>query len=144
MHFAGDLGESVAAADHKLQRLLARIDRFTKMEGLEDLVPAPEPLIPIRLGPAPTSVDLKAEGIGTVIWATGYARRYPWLKIPVLDDWGEIIHRGGVTSSPGLVVLGLRFLRRRKSSFIDGVGRDAEELASHILGHLAGPRRLAA
>jgi len=29
-------------------------------------------------------------------------------------------------------VLGLPFMRRRKSSFIDGAGDDAAELASHL------------
>jgi putative flavoprotein involved in K+ transport len=50
----------------------------------------------------------------------------------VLDSRGEIRHDGGVTPAPGLYVLGLNFLRRRKSSFIDGVGDDAAALADHI------------
>jgi putative flavoprotein involved in K+ transport len=37
---------------------------------------------------------------------------------------------------PGLYVLGLQFLRRRKSSFLDGVGQDARELAAHLADHL--------
>jgi len=47
------------------------------------------------------------------------------------------VHRGGITPSPGLYVLGLRFLRRRRSTFLDGVGNDAEELAWRALGQLA-------
>ena len=39
--------------------------------------------------------------------------------------------------SPGLYVLGLNFLRRRRSHFIDGVGFDAAELAQDIQCHLA-------
>jgi hypothetical protein len=27
---------------------------------------------------------------------------YPWLKVPILDDRGEIRHRGGITLAPGL------------------------------------------
>jgi putative flavoprotein involved in K+ transport len=56
--------------------------------------------------------------------------------VPVLDARGEIRHEGGVTPFPGLYVIGLYFLRRRKSSFIDGVGRDAMELATHLTSHL--------
>jgi len=37
-----------------------------------------------------------------------------------------------VTDVPGLYVLGLRFLYRRDSNFIDGVGRDARFLAARI------------
>jgi putative flavoprotein involved in K+ transport len=95
------------------------------------------PLWPAFLD-APTSIDLRSAGIRTVLWATGYRRGYPWLHVPVLDERGEIRHDGGITPEPGLYVLGLAFLRRRKSAFIDGVGDDAEALAAHIaarLGH---------
>ena len=78
-----------------------------------------------------------------MIFATGYRRDYGWLDLPVLDRQGELIHDGGVLPMPGLYALGLRFMRRRSSSFIDGVGRDAEDLAPHIAGFL-GQARLAA
>ena len=32
--------------------------------------------------------DLRAEGISTVLWATGFRRSYPWLNVPVLDAEG--------------------------------------------------------
>ena len=32
--------------------------------------------------------------------------------------------------------MGLPFLRRRKSTLIDGAAADADELAEHLLGHL--------
>jgi putative flavoprotein involved in K+ transport len=85
-------------------------------------------------------LDLRAEGIGTVIWATGYRRAYPWLRVPILDDVGEISHEGGVTPVPGVYVLGLNFQRRRHSSFIDGVGDDAFVIAQHIAGRNAAVR----
>ena len=82
--------------------------------------------------------DLRAGGIRTIVWATGYRRSYPWLKVPVLDPRGEIRHRGGVTPAPGLFVLGMHFQRRRKSAFIDGVGDDARELAGRIVQGASG------
>jgi putative flavoprotein involved in K+ transport len=54
----------------------------------------------------------------------------------VLDGRGEIRHEGGVVPFPGLYAIGLYFLRRRKSSFIDGVGRDALDLTTHLAAHL--------
>ena len=84
------------------------------------------------------SLDLADEGISTVLWATGFRRRYPWLNVPVFDDRGEIRHRGGITASPGLYVLGLQFLRRRNSNFIDGVGNDAAELSRHLDDRMRG------
>ena len=134
VEFADDLAETTANADAKLSRLLARVDEFARVVGLDDKVGAPEPLAPFQPAPAPTAIDLRAEGISTVLWATGFRRSYPWLRVPVLDSEGEIRHDGGITPAPGLYVLGLRFLRRRNSSFIDGVGNDAAELSRHLAG----------
>ena len=88
--------------------------------------------------PAPTEIDLREEHITTVLWATGFRRRYPWLKVPVLDERGEIRHEGGITAEPGLYVLGMRFQRRKNSNLIDGVGNDAEELSQHLAQRLRG------
>ena len=80
----------------------------------------------------PGRLDLMAAGIRTIVWATGFRPDYSWLRVPVLDDRGEMIHDGGVTPSRGLYVMGLRFMRRRNSSFIDGQAKDALELADHL------------
>lgn len=141
LHLADDLAETMAAAHRRLERLLARIDLAAGAEG------APAEAWPAAIGlaaPAPARLDLAAEGIRTVVWATGFRRDYGWLQVPVLDAEGEIIHRGGVTPAPGLYALGLRFLRRRRSNFLDGVGSDAEALAWHILAQLAATGRAAA
>jgi putative flavoprotein involved in K+ transport len=133
LNLADDLVAHTVAADVKLAKLIARIDRFVEDEGLAGEVGDAEPFNPF-FWPAdsPAELDLDRAGISSIVWATGYRRRYPWLRVPVLDSDGEIRHRGGVTEAPGLYALGLQFLRRRNSNFIDGVGRDAEELALHI------------
>jgi putative flavoprotein involved in K+ transport len=137
--FGDDLVAYTAAADVKLARLLARIDDFVARSGLAGSVGAPEPFVPFLWpAPAPAAIDLRSADIRTVVWATGFRRRYPWLRVPVLDSRGEILHRAGVTEASGLYVLGLHFLRRRKSSFLDGVGDDAAVLAEHIDGGKAG------
>ncbi len=132
VHLEDDLVEHVVAADVKLRRLLARVDAWARHTGLADTLPEPEPLAPGPLVTAPERLDLRAEGIRSVVWATGFRRSYDWLEVPALDRAGEIVHRGGIAEVPGLYVLGLRFLRRRKSSFLDGAGSDAPELADHI------------
>ncbi len=86
-------------------------------------------------------LDLAAERITSVVWATGYRRGYSWLHAPVLNRRGDIEHRGGVTPSPGLYVLGMQFQRRRNSNFIDGVGKDARFLAGAIAEHLGHAQR---
>jgi putative flavoprotein involved in K+ transport len=135
--FADDLVARTAAADARLARLIQRIDVFAARTGLGAEVGPAEPFRPfVWPAAAPTTLDLRAEGIRAVVWATGFRRLYPWLKVPVLDERGEIRHEGGVTAFPGLYVIGLYFLRRRKSSFIDGVGGDAMELTTHLAAHL--------
>lgn len=131
---ADDLAATVAAADARLATLLGRIDAHVERTRLA--VPPRERAAPIPVPRAPAAIDLRAEGIRTVVWATGYRRSYPWLRVPVLDRRGEIVHQGGVTPEPGLYVLGLQFLRHRNSSFLDGVGRDALALAAHLTDHL--------
>jgi putative flavoprotein involved in K+ transport len=131
-----------AGADAKLALLLRRIDSFISETGLENQVSEAEPFAPFFWpAPSPNEINLRSEGIKTVLWATGFRRSYPWLKVPVLNGRGEIIQRGGLTPAPGLHVLGLQFQVRRKSAFIDGVGDDAAELTAHIhhrLSHYQG------
>lgn len=141
--FADDLATTITRAEGKLERLLSRVDAFIRREGLESGVGAAETPRPVRVRHAPDEIDLRHAGIRSVIWATGYRRSYPWLRVPVLDARGEIRHTGGITPEPGLYVLGLQFLRRRKSSFIDGVGLDAADLAEHILHRQRSPRAAA-
>jgi hypothetical protein len=53
--------------------------------------------------------------------------RAPAGQLPAHDG-----HLAAVTRVPGLYVLGLRFLHRRNSSFVDGVGPDARFVAAHL------------
>jgi putative flavoprotein involved in K+ transport len=138
VRIADDLRATVAAADLRMSALLAQIDGHIDAEGLDGEVPGREPGAPIRL-PTPTDeLDLRAEGIGTVVWATGHRRAYPWLHLPVLDDRGELRQHRGITPVPGLYVLGQRLQHRRSSNFIGGVGRDAAFVTRHLLGASAG------
>lgn len=134
--FAGDLERTTGASHVRMQRTLKRIDDFISDHALSAPDADAETRVPFFANGEPLTLDLQRGGISTVIWATGYSRRYPWLKLPVLDSRGEIIHRGGVAAVPGLYVLGLTFLRRRRSNFIDGCGLDAEDLAPVIKAQL--------
>jgi putative flavoprotein involved in K+ transport len=138
LRFDDDLVKTTAAADVKLASLLSRLDRVADSTGLRGLVGEPEPFEPLwpAFVDAPTDLDLRAAGIDSVVWATGYRRTYPWLKVPLLDARGELRHDGGVTPCAGVYAIGLPFQRTRKSAFIDGVGADARVLAGHIAARL--------
>lgn len=141
VELADDFISRAAAADIKLATIRLRIDEYARHAGV-DAGPA-EPLVPTWsiASDLVSRLDLRRERIASVIWATGYRRAYHWLQVPILDRRGEIMHEGGITSHPGLYVLGLNFQRRRNSSFIDGVGRDAEDLAQHIAAAVTSVRQ---
>jgi putative flavoprotein involved in K+ transport len=54
----------------------------------------------------------------------------------VFDRKGRIRHDGGILELPGLYLMGMQFLRRRKSALIDGAGDDARDLSAHLAAFL--------
>jgi putative flavoprotein involved in K+ transport len=131
--FADDLPATTATAQARMERLLRSIDAYITHSGRGESTSPADPPPPFAAPAGPARLDLHRAGITTVIWATGYRPAYPWLRAPALDRHGEIGHQRGVTHVPGLYVLGLRFLHRRNSSFVDGVGRDARFVAAHLM-----------
>jgi putative flavoprotein involved in K+ transport len=69
---------------------------------------------------------------GTVIWATGFRVDHSWVDVPVFDDGGRLVHRRGVTDSPGLYFLGLTWQHTRGSALLGWVRDDAEYIAQQI------------
>jgi putative flavoprotein involved in K+ transport len=141
--FSGSLRNHCALADLKMNRLLDTIDDFAVESGLDAETGPPMRFSPTEVDESPPlGTDLRNGEIKTIIWATGYRPDYTWLDLPVLDRKGQIVHDGGViTQSPGAYVIGLQFLRRRKSALIDGAGSDAADLADHLESFLVGQSR---
>jgi putative flavoprotein involved in K+ transport len=137
--FAGSLRNVCALADLKMNRLLDRIDEWAASSGLDGEVSPPHRFesTAIEASP-PLGMDLRTGEIRTILWATGFRPDTSWLHVPVLDRKGRIRHDGGVVESPGLYLMGMPFLRRRKSSLIDGAGDDARDLSDHLAAYLDG------
>jgi putative flavoprotein involved in K+ transport len=136
--FSGGLRNVFALADLKQERLLASYDEWGRSSGADASVGPVERFEPTR-APATSrlQLDLRSDEITSVVWATGYRPSYDWLDVPVVDDKGRLEHEGGVIEgSPGLYVLGLPVLRRRKSTFIHGIEDDAREVIDHLAAHL--------
>jgi putative flavoprotein involved in K+ transport len=144
--FSGSLRNKCELADLKLGRLLDTIDEWAEANGVDDSVPPPHRFEPTVLDASPRlGLDLKSGEIETVIWATGFHPDYSWLHVDVLDTKGRVRHDGGVVESPGMYLIGTPFLRRRKSSFIDGSRADAEDLIEQLTAFLhrqASPARI--
>ena len=140
--FSGSLRNACQMADLKMGRLLDRIDEWVAEQGCEADFDAPTRFEPTRVAPSPpVGLDFEDRRIKTVIWATGFRPDYSWLDVPVLDAKGRVRHDGGVVASPGLYLMGMPFLRRRKSSLIDGAGSDAYDLSAHLAAYLRGQSR---
>ena len=151
--FSGGLRNLFALADLKMERLLDTFDEWARgtstVRRQPDHGTSSEYGEPERFEPTcvPASsrlqIDLRSGDIRSIVWATGFRPDYSWLHIPVVDERGYLQHDGGVVS-PGMYVLGLPVLRRRKSSFIHGVEDDARELIDELARHLDNPNRPAA
>ena len=70
--------------------------------------------------------------VDAVIWATGFRHDHSWIDAPIFDDEGRVVHRRGVTDSPGLYFLGLSWQYTRGSALIGWVGDDAAYIADQI------------
>ena len=136
--FSGGLDNVCALADLKLARLLQRLDQAAVELGIDADVGPPERFEPTTApAPALTEIDLAAEGIRTVVWATGWRPDHRFVELPVFDHRGRIRHDGGsVSGAAGLYVLGLTLLRRRRSSYIGGAAADTADLAEQLHRHL--------
>ena len=95
--FGDDLADNVAAAEQAMHRVLGRVDAFVERSGLtREVWPGVWPT-PVHLAPPPTRLDLRAEGIGSVVVAAGFRPHHPWLRLPVTGADGGIRQYRGVT-----------------------------------------------
>jgi putative flavoprotein involved in K+ transport len=139
--FSGGLRNVCELADLKMDRLLNTFDEWVDEQD-EDPGQGPRERFERTRVDSRTllELDLNNGEIRSIVWATGLRPDHSWLDEPVLDRKGMIRHNGGVADAPGLYVLGLTFLRRRKSSFIHGAEDDATDLANHLHAYLGKQR----
>ncbi|MCA1453011.1 NAD(P)-binding domain-containing protein [Bradyrhizobium sp. BRP22] len=133
--FAGDLAANIALGDASYMALLDEADAYVDRFGLDlptepearEVRPDPDCMVSPML-----ELDLAGAGVKSIIWATGFATDYSWLKVSVFDESGKPKHQRGVSSEPGIYFLGLPWQSRRGSAFIWGVWHDAKHLADRI------------
>jgi len=135
MWFSADLAGNLARGDANYLSVLDAADAYVAKSGI-DLPHEPQAR---EIRPDPQCVthpilhlDLAAAGVTSIVWATGYALDFGWIKVDTFDEKGRPAHLRGVSAVPGLYFLGLAWLSRRASPFIWGVWHDAEYLAAQI------------
>jgi putative flavoprotein involved in K+ transport len=134
--FSGSLPNMFALADLKLGRLLDTVDAWVIETGWDGGDPPRRFEATAVPATVPLTMDLRSGAIRTILWATGFRPDLSWLDVPVFDPKGQVRHDGGVTTSPGVYLMGMPFMRRRKSSFIDGAAADAADLSGHLAHYL--------
>jgi putative flavoprotein involved in K+ transport len=142
LSIAPDLAANIARGDANYLSVLDEADAHAARHNL-DLPEDPEAR---RRFPDPAcltdpilSLDLRAEGIASIIWATGYGFDFGWLKAGSFDAQGRPVHDRGASPQPGLFFVGLPWLTCRGSAFIWGAWKDAGEIADRIAARAPAP-----
>ncbi|HEY2023744.1 NAD(P)/FAD-dependent oxidoreductase [Paraburkholderia sp.] len=134
--FEADLSDNIRRGDENYLSLLDAADAYAARNGL-DLPEEPEarviPADPECVTHPLRDLDLAQAGVTSIVWATGYAVDFGWLKVDAFDENGKPKHQRGVSKEPGIYFLGLPWLSRRGSAFIWGVWHDAKHIADHIV-----------
>lgn len=137
LEVAPTLTASLDAADAVYSSIRADIDRYIEREGI--VAPTEDPYVPPWAPDEdPTSLDLAAEGVTSLVWAIGYRPDYRWLRVGVFDGTGRPTHTRGVTSVAGLYFVGLPWMHTWGSGRFLGVAADAE----HVAGCITRARRV--
>jgi len=130
------LAEHVAFADERSAEFTRMIESFidandVSVEPIED-DPNDEPAGPEVAEAGLTELDLVEDGVGSVIWCTGFTADFAWIHQPITDDSGRPVHNRGVSPVPGIYFLGFPWLHSRKSGIIHGIDEDAHFIADAI------------
>jgi putative flavoprotein involved in K+ transport len=129
---APDLYENLRKADGFEGEVLKMIDGFIQRSGSDEPAEEMPQLSDGYEQPVIEELDLKAEGIVAIIWATGYSWDFSLVKLPVLDKDGVPIQTRGVANYPGLYFVGLPWTPTLKPGTLAGVGESAEHIAACI------------
>jgi putative flavoprotein involved in K+ transport len=135
-----DLGENVRFADDVSRRFRSAWEKRARLfargrDVPNEADPADAPAPHLYEAPGPVSLDLAAERISTVVWATGFGPSLDWLPVDALDD----LYRPEL---PGLHVVGAPWLTHRASANLYGMVTDADRMAAAVAAQ--APVRLAA
>ena len=109
MRFAQNLAANLDGADRVYNGINALIDRHIAAKAIEASPPAVYQ--PVWTPQAePTELDLAGAGVTAIVWSTGFAPDWSYVRLPVFDGTGYPLNRHGVTAVTGAYVIGLPWL----------------------------------
>jgi putative flavoprotein involved in K+ transport len=128
--FREDAAEHVRFADEFSQKIKKMVDDYI----IENNLTAPPahydeadiPDVDASCASNITLLDLKENNINSIIWSTGFDHDHSYIKLPVFDDKGKLIHKDGIPGFPGIYFLGYPWLITRKSPILFGIIEDVK------------------
>lgn len=130
--FAPTLTEHLDHADSVYNSICADIDAYIEAQNID--APPPQRYVPVWTPNAdPTTLDLAAAGVTSIVWAIGYRPDYRWIEASAFDGGGRPMQTRGVTNVEGLSFIGLPWMHTWGSGRFLGIDRDAQHLAATII-----------
>lgn len=134
--FDTDLKKNLDDADESYVGIRTAIDDYLAKNNID--VPHEAPFKKVWEPGAEdihTSIDLKAAGISSIIWAIGFRPDYSWLNVNVFNDYGRPKYDRGVCDVPGVYFIGLGWLNTWGSGRFLGIDEDSQYLAQKIVAY---------
>lgn len=140
--FAPNLHDNLAKGDQFEAQALRMVDDYVQATGMD----APEESV-ARLDdgfaqPAISRLDLRAEGITSIIWATGFRHDYQIVRAPVFAADGFPVQERGMTAHPGLTFVGMPWMPSLQTGNLIGVADAAAHVVNAIVARHASRRAL--
>lgn len=132
LRFEPTLTAALDHADSVYNSICTDIDRHIEHEGIS--APPPSHYTPVwDPDTDPTTLDLAADGVTSIVWAIGYRPDYRWIETSAFDGGGRPMQTRGVTTVPGLSFVGLPWMHTWGSGRFLGIDRDAQHIAATII-----------
>jgi len=134
LFFEDNVGQHIEFGDDYAAQVKSMIDEFIRTNKTDTSYPVDDEVdVPLvdALESIP-SLNLKDNNITSIVWATGFTGKYDFVKLPVLNEKGQPVHRHGVSSIEGLYFMDCSRHEDWKSNFIFGVKEDATFITSKI------------
>jgi putative flavoprotein involved in K+ transport len=136
LSFQSNATDHVKYADNYSQKIKDMIDDFITTHHLSVSPPHYDEAdiadIEAKCASTITSLNLRENNISSIIWCTGFDGDFSYIKLPVFDGSGKLIHTDGIPSFPGLYFIGYPWLRSRKSSILFGIIDDAHFIVERM------------
>ncbi|HEX6848984.1 MAG TPA: NAD(P)/FAD-dependent oxidoreductase [Chitinophagaceae bacterium] len=136
VYFNSDAARHIKFADEFSEKIKRMIDDHITANDLVAPPAAPDeadiPDVDAKCASNISLLDLKENNITTIIWSTGFDHDLSYLKLPVFDDQGKLIHKDGIPLFPGLYFLGYPWLRSRKSPILFGIIEDVKFVVNKL------------